>query len=219
MALALGLLGAVLMLLVAVGWWPLLDLDRRVATGLHRPALTHPGWTRVLRVLTDWVWSPTTVRLLLAAAALWLLSRGGWLAALWLAATSATSTAVQQGLKWALDRDRPEWAHPLDSAHHAALPSGHAMTAATGCVLLLWLLHRAGLSGPGWRLALGVGAVSVAGVSFTRLWLGVHWLTDTVTGVLLGTALALAAVAAWPRTRSATGLHSKHDGPAGGNRA
>lgn len=218
-ALSLGVLGALLMLLVALGWQPLLELDRRVATGLHRPALAYPGWTRVLRILTDWVWSPTTVRLLLAAAALWLLVRGSWLAALWLAATTATSTAVQQGLKWALGRDRPEWSHPVDTAHYTALPSGHAMTAATGCVLLLWVLRAAGTSGPGWRLALGVGGVSVVGVSFTRVWLGVHWLTDTVTGVLLGTALALAAVAVWPRTRPAAGLHRQNDEPTGGNRA
>ncbi|MGW8376016.1 phosphatase PAP2 family protein [Streptomyces sp. ODS28] len=194
-ALPLAALSAFVLLCAAAGWQPLMELDRTVAVRLHEEALAHPGWTRTHRVLTDWVWDPLTVRLLLAAAALWLLTRGEWPLVLWIAATALVAAGVQQGLKAALGRDRPRWSQPVDSAHYAALPSGHAMTAAFGCVLLLWLAHRAGLSARVRRLALAAACVSVAGVSLTRVWLGVHWVSDTVAGALLGTALALAAAA------------------------
>ncbi|MDJ1137266.1 phosphatase PAP2 family protein [Streptomyces iconiensis] len=196
-AAALGGLAVLVIALTALEWRPLLALDRGVATGLHSPALAHPGWTHTHRVLTDWVWDPWTFRLLLALAVVWLVWRGERLLALWTAGTALVGTGVQQGLKALLGRERPRWKEPVDSADFAAMPSGHAMTAALGCVLLLWLLRgRGGAVGAVlWRCALGFACVSVAGVAFTRVWLGVHWLTDTVAGVLLGTALGLASLA------------------------
>ncbi|MFG3255132.1 phosphatase PAP2 family protein [Streptomyces sp. NPDC048172] len=194
-AAALGALAAVILFLVVADWRPLISLDRSVARGLHGAALDHPFWTDVNRVLTDWVWDPWTMRLLLALVVLWLLWRGDRLVALWIAGTAAATAAVQQGLKAAVGRDRPVWERPVDSAQYAAMPSGHVMTAAATCVLLLWLLHGLGVRGAPWRAALAVAAVSVAGVAFTRVWTGVHWLTDTLVGGLLGLALPLAALA------------------------
>lgn len=195
---ALGLLAVLLLVLVAVGWQPLLTLDSRVAVGLHGHALDHPLWVRVNLILSDRVWDPWTMRALLAVAVVLLLRRREGPLALWLAATAALGAALQQGLKHLVGRDRPRWERPVDSADFAAMPSGHAMTAALTCVLLLWLT-RVGGAGTGgwWRAASAVGAVSVAGVAFTRLALGVHWLTDTLVGSLLGTALALGSLAVW----------------------
>lgn len=186
------------MVLTALEWRPLIALDRAVATGLHSPALAHPGWTRANRILTDWVWDPWTFRLLLALAVVWLVWRGERRLALWVAGTALVGTGLQQALKALLGRERPHWETPVDSAEFAAMPSGHAMTAALGCALLLWLLRGRG-GGTGavvWRYGLGLACVSVVGVCFTRVWLGVHWLTDTVVGSLLGVALALAGCAA-----------------------
>ncbi|GAA4962095.1 hypothetical protein GCM10023238_31650 [Streptomyces heliomycini] len=55
----------------------------------------------------------------------------------------------------------------MDSAHYAAFPSGHAMTATIVCGLLLWLLHRHGAGRALWRTALAVAALSVTGVGLT----------------------------------------------------
>lgn len=104
----------------------------------------------------------------------------------WIAVTVLVAALLQQGIKAAVGRDRPHWQDPVDSAHYAAFPSGHAMSAAVGCGLLLWLLWRAS-PGPAVRSAAVVAAcVSVVGVSFTRVYLGVHWLSDVVAGVALG---------------------------------
>lgn len=195
----LAVLSAVLIALVVAEWSPLVSFDRRVAEGLHRWAVAEPGATWANRVLTDWVWDPWTMRLLTASAvvALWL--RRERLLALWTAGTSALGAAVSQGVKAAVGRERPVWPDPVDSAHFASFPSGHAMTAAVTCGLLLWLVRRHGVGRRVWRTAVAAAAVSVAGVGFTRLWLGVHWSSDVLSGWLFGGCLVAFSVAAYGR--------------------
>jgi undecaprenyl-diphosphatase len=198
-AAVLGALAALLLTLVAISWAPLIAFDRAIADALHRSAVAEPGLTRVNRVLTDWVWDPWTMRALIAVAVLWLLWRRQWLLAAWIALTSAVGTQVQQGLKAAVGRERPRWSDPVDTAHYAAFPSGHAMTAMVSCGLLLWLLRRYGVRGPLWKVSVVAAAVSVAGVGFTRLYLGVHWPSDVLGGWLLGACWVALAIAAYER--------------------
>ncbi|MEU2786182.1 phosphatase PAP2 family protein [Streptomyces sp. NPDC007110] len=192
---ALALASALLLAMVALRWHPLLSLDGTVADTTHRWAVGNPGLTHVFRILTDWVWDPWTMRFVTFAAAIWLVWRRAdrW-TAVWLVITCAVATLVQQTLKAAVDRSRPTWPDPVDSAHFAAYPSGHAMTATVVCGLLLWLLHRHGTTGPVWRTAVAVAAVSVIGVGLTRVWLGVHWASDVVGGWLLGALVVALAV-------------------------
>ncbi|ARF71141.1 hypothetical protein B7C62_01880 [Kitasatospora albolonga] len=187
----------VLLALVAGRWSPLMALDRTVADGLHRHAVADPGLVRVNRVLTDWFWDPWTMRALVAVAVVVLWWRGARLLALWVAAASLVGSLLQQGVKAAVDRDRPRWPDPVDTAHFAAFPSGHAMTAAVSCGLLLWLLWLYGAGPALWAGAAVVAALSVAGVAVTRLYLGVHWLTDVVGGVLLGAAVVAFTMAGY----------------------
>lgn len=192
-------LSLVLLILVAVSWSPLLSFDRTVMEPLHRWAVAEPGLTRVNRVLSDWVWDPWTMRALTAAAVLWLWVLRERLPAVWVAVTCAVGTLIQQGLKAAAGRERPRWPHPVDSADYAAFPSGHAMTAMLVCGLLLWLLRRHGAAGQLWGWAVAVAAVSVIGVGFTRVYLGVHWPSDVLGGWLLGACVVVLSVAAYER--------------------
>ncbi|MFF9092848.1 phosphatase PAP2 family protein [Streptomyces sp. NPDC014802] len=201
-ALALALCAALLTALVAVRWHPLTGADGDIARTTHRWAVGDPGATHVFRILTDWVWDPSTMRLLCAAVAVWLLwRRAAWWTAAWLVTATALATVVQQALKAAVGRPRPVWPDPVDSAHYAAFPSGHAMTATVVCGLLLWLVHAYGAGPALRRTALGVAAVSVVGVGLTRVWLGVHWASDVVGGWLLGGALVACAIAVHLRWR------------------
>ncbi|MBT2388676.1 phosphatase PAP2 family protein [Streptomyces sp. ISL-1] len=195
----LAVLSAVLLTLVALSWSPLMSFDRTVAEGLHGWAVTEPGLTGVSRVLTDWVWDPWTMRALLAAAVVWLWWLRERLLAVWVAVTSAVGTFVQQGLKSAVGQERPHWPDPVDSAHYAAFPSGHAMTAMVSWVLLLWLLRRHGAQGRLWHWTIVAAVVSVVGVGLTRLYLGVHWPSDVVGGWLLGACFAALSIAAYER--------------------
>ncbi|MFK0253787.1 phosphatase PAP2 family protein [Streptomyces sp. NPDC090445] len=193
-------LAALLTLLVAARWQPLLRLDALVARDLHASAVTSPGTTQLMRVLSDWVWDPWTMRLLAAAACVWLWRGGDRERAVRVAAVAVAAAVVSQGMKAVVGRDRPLWPDPVDAAHFAAFPSGHAMTAAAVCGMLLWLLPP---SAPkAWaRGAWVLAAVSVLGVGFTRVYLGVHWPSDVLAGWLLGVALAAAAIL-WPGRRN-----------------
>lgn len=190
-----------LLVLVALSWGPLMWLDKSIADTAHRWAVEETGITHTFRILTDWVWDPVTMRLLCAAVAIWLVWRHReWWLAIWLAVTCAMGTAVQQGLKAAVGRERPAWPDPVDSAHYAAFPSGHAMTTTVVCGLLLYLLHLYGAGQTLVRTVLTVSAISVVGVGLTRIWLGVHWASDVVGGWLLGlltVALAVLACEKW----------------------
>ncbi|MEU2870622.1 phosphatase PAP2 family protein [Streptomyces olivoreticuli] len=200
-----------LLALVACEWGPLVSLDRWVADGLHPVAVGHHGWTRFVHWLSDRLWDPWTMRAVLAVAALWLLRRREWLLVAWVAGTSALGTAMQQLLKAAVDRDRPRWPDPVAVAGYQAFPSGHALTATVTCGLVVWLLWLRRVRPAGIRTALVVGAVSVVGVGFTRLYLGVHWLSDVVGGWLLGAALVAGSAWAYDavavrRTAAGSGL-------------
>ncbi|MEU1787026.1 phosphatase PAP2 family protein [Streptomyces sparsogenes] len=197
-AAVLAALFVVLLVLVVTGWRPMEDADQDIAGALHRTAVTHHGWTEVNRVLTDWVWDPWMMRLGMALLAGWLLWRRETLLAMWVVATAAVGTALQQGVKAAVGRERPHWRNPVDSAHYAAFPSGHALTATVAFGLLLWVMARHGARAVWLRVAGLLAVVSVAGVGFTRVYLGVHWPTDVLAGWLLGAALVCAAVAAYP---------------------
>ncbi|MDU8999348.1 MULTISPECIES: phosphatase PAP2 family protein [Streptomyces] len=184
-----------LLLLVAFSWRPLLVLDGDIARTTHRWAVDEPGATQVFRVLTDWVWDPWTMRALGALVVLLLVwRRSAWWPALWVTAACVLGTVVQQSLKAAVGRARPVWPDPVDSAHYAAFPSGHAMTATVVCGLLLWLLQLYGAGRALRRTALALAVVSVVGVGLTRVWLGVHWPSDVLGGWLLGALVVALAV-------------------------
>ncbi|WP_334666518.1 phosphatase PAP2 family protein [Streptomyces cyaneofuscatus] len=192
----------VLLALVAAQWSPLMSLDRTVADSLHRHAVAEPGLVHANRVLTDWFWDPWTMRALVAVAVVALWWRGARLLALWVAAASLLGSLLSQGVKAAVDRERPRWPDPVDSAHFSAFPSGHAMTAVVSCGLLLWLLRLYGAGPALWAGAVAVAVVSAIGVAVTRVYLGVHWLTDVVGGTLLGVAVVAFTVAGYARSVS-----------------
>ncbi|MEU3556509.1 phosphatase PAP2 family protein [Streptomyces fragilis] len=212
----------VLLALVDASWQPLMTLDAEVARTTHRWAVREDGLTALFRVLTDWVWDPLTLRALTLAVAVWLAwRRGQWWSALWLLGVVLVAALTQQVLKAAVARPRPVWPDPVDHARYAAFPSGHAMTATVCCALLLWVLHRRGVGRGAWRAAVTVAAVSVVGVGLTRVWLGVHWLSDVVGGWLLGALVVAAALVVHerlpllrksgprPTARPRTGLRSR----------
>lgn len=198
----LALCSALLLTLVAVEWRPLIEADERIARTTHRWAVDERGLTHAFRILTDWVWDPLTLRLVCAAAMVWLVwRRSAWWTALWLAVTCALGTLLQQTLKALVDRPRPVWPDPVDSARYSAFPSGHAMTATVVCGLLLWLLHRYDAGRAVWRTAMVAAVISVVGVGLTRVWLGVHWPSDVLGGWILGAFVVTVAVGTYERRR------------------
>jgi undecaprenyl-diphosphatase len=81
-------------------------------------------------------------------------------------------------------------------AIHNSYPSGHTLRAVLTYVLLAFVIYRLAPHGLRKALAIPAAAVIISVVALDRLYLGVHWASDVVGGLLLG-GLALAAAIAW----------------------
>ncbi|MEU5633085.1 phosphatase PAP2 family protein [Streptomyces rishiriensis] len=185
---------ALLLVLVEGRWRPLRRLDVDAAERLHHTAVTHPAWTSVLRFLSDWVWDPAVLRTAVAVLTGWLLYRRAWRLAAWSAVTAVAGGLIGLLVKTVVERARPSLEDPVAHAPGFSFPSGHAMTATTSFAVLLLVLLP--LVPRAWRsLCWCVAVVSVLGVGFTRVALGVHWFSDVVGGWLLG--LAVVTLTAW----------------------
>ncbi|HWU06046.1 MAG TPA: phosphatase PAP2 family protein [Streptomyces sp.] len=193
-AAAAAVLFGLLLVLVESGWHPLRRLDAGAARWLNRTALDHPAWTGTLRFFSDVVWDPVTLRAAVAVLTLWLVHRRAWRLAAWAAVTAVGGGLTGLLVKVVVERARPELPDPVAHAPGFSFPSGHAMTAMTSFAILLLVLLPMVRRGAR-PLFLAVAVVSVLGVGFTRVALGVHWFSDVLGGWTLG--LAVVALTGW----------------------
>ncbi|UGQ15211.1 phosphatase PAP2 family protein [Yinghuangia sp. ASG 101] len=182
--LAAAVFGALLLMVVS-GWDMLFEIDVRVARDLHGWARENPGATQALRILTNWVWDPVTFRVLAAGLAAFLWLRGERRKAVWVVTVMTVGALAGVLCKTAVARERPMFVDPVDTAHGWSFPSGHALNGVLGCGVLLiglWPLIPRRVR----PFAVLAAVVSALGVGFTRLALGVHYLSDVVAGWALG---------------------------------
>jgi membrane-associated phospholipid phosphatase len=151
--------------------------DRARALDVLLEVLTAPGlsWFRFV------VFLPVLV--LLVRRQLW------WTAA-WLVTAVALIGPLNTLLKEGFGRVRPDFAEGGARYESLSFPSGHSSgiaTLVTVALVLAWPL----LAGRARHWALAVGVVLVLLVGLTRMWLGVHFLSDVVGGWSLGVAWSL----------------------------
>lgn len=112
------------------------------------------------------------------------------------AVTALGAALLVRGFKHLYARERPPAVDRLDMLNSHSLPSGHALgsTVVLGlvaAVLVLYARRRSTRIG-----VVAAAAVAVVAVGVSRLYLGVHWLTDVLTGWLLGGAWLAVGVTA-----------------------
>jgi undecaprenyl-diphosphatase len=100
-----------------------------------------------------------------------------------------SSEALIGTMKGLFDRPRPLGS--LIATSGASFPSGHAIAAAVTAVGLVIVLIPAGHRRWAWERHAALYASLMA---LSRTYLGAHWLSDVITGGLLGSALAIG----WP---------------------
>jgi membrane-associated phospholipid phosphatase len=151
--------------------------DRAVALNDLLQVLTAPGlaWVRFL------VFLPVLVRLL---------QRRAWWTAGWLVTAVVGIGPLNTLLKEAVGRIRPPFEEGGARFESLSFPSGHSSgiaTLATVALVLAWPV----LSRHARRWAVLAAAALVLLVGLTRMWLGVHFLSDVLGGWSLGVAWTL----------------------------
>lgn len=206
LAVAAGLLVAVpfalVLVLVVDHWSPLQRLDVRLDERLNAFAFQHASYVSLLRAISD-VASPLMLELVCSVVAVVLLLRRQPRLAVWLVVTVIGGTVLSTLVKSAVGRERPLLPHPVAHAASASFPSGHALgsVVGVGALLMVGLPYARRSLRPA---LIGVGVLVVLAVGFSRLGLGVHYLSDVLAGYLLGAAwlaATTAAFAAWRRDR------------------
>lgn len=185
----------------------LLRLDISAAADLHEWAGRSPGAVSALQVLTFlgdplWLWAVTV------PAVVFVWHRHRRRLAVFLAVTTAGGGLLDTLVKLAVGRSRPVFDEPVASAAGGSFPSGHAMSATVvyGALLVVFLpvAVRFGRRTP--VAAVATVATLVVGIAFSRLALGVHYLSDVLGGVVLGLAWLALSVAAFSTWRQDRGL-------------
>ena len=119
-----------------------------------------------------------------------LVRRRAWWTAAWLLTAVALIGPLNTALKHYFGRVRPDFAQGGARLESLSYPSGHSSgiaTLVTVALVLAWPLMAA--RARHWALAVGVVLVLLVGL--TRMWLGVHFLSDVIGGWALGVGWAL----------------------------
>lgn len=169
--------------------------DRAVVEDLHEMIRGNDAAINVLQFLS-FLGKPIWFYFLVGAACIYLWIKNRRRLVAYLIATGLVGGAVDTAVKVIVSRDRPVLDEPIATAFGQSFPSGHAYTStAIYGALLLTFLPAMSRRFRAWAIAAYV--VLVLAICFSRLALGVHFLSDVIGGVLLGGAWLVASTAAF----------------------
>lgn len=185
--------GALTLLLVEEKWPPLLRADNGARDRLHDFAVTHNGFVGAMRLISD-SGSALAWQIVLSLVVAWLLWRRLPRLALFVVITATGSSLLNAVVKTTVHRLRPVLTDPVAHETGLSFPSGHAQAAIVGYAVLL-LVFLPILNGVWRRLAVTFAVLMVLAIGFSRIALGVHYLSDVVGGYVLGAAWVAAMAA------------------------
>ena len=168
----------------------IMHVDNEFANTLHANVV--PQLTALFSAVT--MLGDTSILVLVAAAAgAYLVGRGRRLDALLLVVTLVGAQLLTVILKGIFERPRPSFDDPVATAGWFSFPSGHALSSIALYGALVYLLTNR-LRAPRASLATLGMAVLVAAIGFSRLYLGVHYLSDVLAGYSVGLAWLLLTI-------------------------
>jgi membrane-associated phospholipid phosphatase len=172
---------------------PLVRADTSAARYLHDWVRHYAALVTVLKVVS-FLGTPLWFYVICSVAAYFLWRHGRKRLIAFLVATAITGGIIDTIVKIVVNRNRPSLEDPIATAHGQSFPSGHSMSSfiVYGALLLIFLpvlRHKTA-----WIVA---GSVLVAAIGFSRLALGVHFISDVLGGYVLGAAWLTASTAAF----------------------
>ena len=168
-----------------------IDRESSVVRTIDRDAYAWFGGTRsplitaTLSVFT-WIGNPIVLAAITLAAAVVFMLDGRIRWAMYLLITISLGGLLNRGLKELFARARPELAEALMHARGFAFPSGHAMGATLVFGALAYLAMRGIRSWPLRSMAIAGCVWMILMISLSRVYLGVHWVSDVVAGMSAG---------------------------------
>ena len=182
--------------------------ERDLLMAVHRVELsTLLDWTMLI---VPWFGTNITLMPLTFVAAAWLARRGQLVIALHLVVVQVGTLTLSALLKAMYDRPRPDLWEQRGQFAWTSYPSGHAIATVAVLFTIAILLRRA----RGWRWPFAVAIAMLLISSYSRLYLGVHWPSDVIAGLLIGVVWLLSTLVAF---RPAEGVGTSQ--PAGAHRA
>jgi undecaprenyl-diphosphatase len=186
---------AVLGLGVATRFGPQLRLDSRVSAALYVGDARSAALDDLLQVLTSPGLTVFRVVVLLPVV-VWLVLRRSWWTAAWVLTAIVLVAPLTTALKELVGRVRPDFVNGGARLESLSFPSGHSSGIATLVTVVLVLTWPVlGHTGRWVCLVLGVALAVLVGL--TRMWLGVHFLSDVLGGWAFGVAWTLTAALAF----------------------
>lgn len=162
-----------------------------------------PPWVRAAMVDITALGGVTVLTLVTVIVAVFLALKRLWLTtALVLAATISGAIAVAVA-KSIVARPRPDLVDHLVTVNSASFPSGHATSSAIVYLTLAALIMQIVRGRPLRIYILSVAILLVGAIGCSRVYLGVHWPSDVLTGWGFGSLWALTwwGIAAYVRIR------------------
>lgn len=173
---------------------PLTRLDGDIADRLNE--LVHESDAAVLALETiSWFGKPIWFYVMIGTAILWVWRKGQHRLMMFLAVTTIGGGLVDTVVKIVVNRPRPVVDHPIHEAFGKSFPSGHAMSSVVCYGALYLVLVPAFRTLRGRHIALGATILVCFLIGTSRLFLGVHFLSDVLGGYVLGLAWLIGAVA------------------------
>ena len=187
------------LLLVEDKWPPLLRADNGARDRLHAYAVSHEGFVGAMQLISD-SGSALAWQVVLTLVVVWLLWRRLPRLALFVVVTAVGSSLLNTVVKAAVNRLRPVLTDPVAQESGLSFPSGHAQAAMVGYAILL-LVFLPLLHGAWRRVVVTLAAFMVLAIGFSRVALGVHYVSDVVGGFVLGAAWVAAMTAVFNAMR------------------
>ncbi len=162
---------------------PLGMLDLNLAEWLHAQAT--PAWTSLMIFVTN-LGAPITVTIITSVTAIFLAWQRQRYQLLLLALAVPGGGLLNVIIKELVHRHRPIFDNPIQTLVSYSFPSGHALGSTVLYGALAAMVVWQGRDWRGSALAIAVATLLIALICFSRMYLGVHYLSDVVAGFLEG---------------------------------